>query len=50
LRGRCATTRASSNVPGILWGELRSLATQKQGNGGEVYLFASGQFQIEIQG
>ncbi len=31
------------------WGELRSLATQKQGDSGQVYLSASGQFEIEIK-
>src|SRR5712692_528531 len=32
------------------WGKLRSLATQKQGDGGQVYLFVSGKFEIQIKG
>ncbi len=32
-----------------LWGELRALTTQKQGDSGQVYLTARGQFEIEIK-
>src|SRR6266536_6567497 len=32
------------------WGEVRCLATQKQGNGGQVTLSASGQFEVQVKG
>ena len=46
---RCLAGRIPVMFSVSFWGELRSLTTQKQGDSGQVYLTAPGQFEIEIK-